>query len=101
MKRPAKEGGQDTLWYCRVLAQRRSDPVTGEPIIMVSHQDVTNLRKVSRRDDSISSCRVCTGEGFEGARSAAPALTHRRFAGRGGARAHANARNDGEGADEA
>ncbi|KAJ1473791.1 hypothetical protein T484DRAFT_1834842, partial [Baffinella frigidus] len=35
-----------TLWYCRVFAQRRCDPVTGEPIIMVSHQDVTNLRKV-------------------------------------------------------
>lgn len=32
--------------YCRVFAQRRCDPVTGEPIIMVSHQDVTNLRKV-------------------------------------------------------
>ncbi len=40
-----QENGPET-WYCRVFAQRHTDPVTGEPIIMVSHQDVTNLRKV-------------------------------------------------------
>uniref|UniRef100_A0A6T8JUN8 Phosphodiesterase n=3 Tax=Hemiselmis andersenii TaxID=464988 RepID=A0A6T8JUN8_HEMAN len=39
-------GGSSMVWYCRVFAQRQKDPVTGEPIIMVSHQDVTNLRKV-------------------------------------------------------
>mmetsp|Transcript_7839 Transcript_7839/g.18477 ORF Transcript_7839/g.18477 Transcript_7839/m.18477 type:complete len:700 (+) Transcript_7839:296-2395(+) len=38
--------GQDSRWYCRVFAQREKDPVTGEPMIMISHQDVTNLRKV-------------------------------------------------------
>eukprot|EP00960_Hanusia_phi_P066838 766484-Hanusia_phi.AAC.2 len=41
-----QEDGTETAWYCRVFAQRQKDPVTGEPIIMVSHQDVTNLRKV-------------------------------------------------------
>jgi hypothetical protein len=40
------EPGKTQIWYCRVFAQRQKDPVTGEPIIMVSHQDVTNLRKV-------------------------------------------------------
>jgi len=40
------ELGKTQIWYCRVFAQRQKDPVTGEPIIMVSHQDVTNLRKV-------------------------------------------------------
>jgi hypothetical protein len=29
-----------------VYAERQKDPVTSEPIIMVSHQDVTQLRKV-------------------------------------------------------
>ena len=38
--------GEMVVWYCRVFAQRHKDPVTCEPIIMVSHQDVTNLRKV-------------------------------------------------------
>lgn len=41
-----KGDGRPEIWYCRVFAQRKKDPVTGEPIIMVSHQDVTNLRKV-------------------------------------------------------
>jgi hypothetical protein len=40
------EQGVETTWYCRVLAQRHVDPVTGDPIIRVSHQDVTALRKV-------------------------------------------------------
>mmetsp|Transcript_7614 Transcript_7614/g.14984 ORF Transcript_7614/g.14984 Transcript_7614/m.14984 type:complete len:710 (-) Transcript_7614:20-2149(-) len=44
IKRDGAEGPE--TWYCRVFAQRQTDPVTGEPIIMVSHQDVTNLRKV-------------------------------------------------------
>lgn len=44
IKRNSAEG--QVTWYCRVFAQRQTDPVTGEPIIMVSHQDVTNLRKV-------------------------------------------------------
>eukprot|EP00802_Teleaulax_amphioxeia_P001333 Tamp_01335.p1 GENE.Tamp_01335~~Tamp_01335.p1 ORF type:complete len:712 (+),score=206.96 Tamp_01335:78-2213(+) len=38
--------GAEVTWYCRVLAQRHDDPVTGQPIMMVSHQDVTALRKV-------------------------------------------------------
>mmetsp|Transcript_19671 Transcript_19671/g.40067 ORF Transcript_19671/g.40067 Transcript_19671/m.40067 type:complete len:698 (+) Transcript_19671:290-2383(+) len=38
--------GNDSRWYCRLFAQRHKDPVTGEPMIMISHQDVTNLRKV-------------------------------------------------------
>jgi len=42
------EPGKTQIWYCRVFAQRQKDPVTGEPIIMVSHQDVTNLRKVRK-----------------------------------------------------
>eukprot|EP00292_Cryptomonas_paramecium_P011743 CAMPEP_0113703098 /NCGR_PEP_ID=MMETSP0038_2-20120614/25626_1 /TAXON_ID=2898 /ORGANISM="Cryptomonas paramecium" /LENGTH=306 /DNA_ID=CAMNT_0000627433 /DNA_START=14 /DNA_END=930 /DNA_ORIENTATION=+ /assembly_acc=CAM_ASM_000170 len=41
-----KRGEEECIWYCRVFAQRCTDPITGEPIIMVSHQDVTNLRKV-------------------------------------------------------
>uniref|UniRef100_A0A7S4KJ92 Phosphodiesterase n=1 Tax=Guillardia theta TaxID=55529 RepID=A0A7S4KJ92_GUITH len=40
------EDGTSELWYCRIFAQRQKDPFTGEPIIMISHQDVTNLRKV-------------------------------------------------------
>jgi len=40
------EDGTETSWYCRVLAQRHTDPVTAQPIIMVSHQDVTALRNV-------------------------------------------------------
>lgn len=32
------DGGSQMTWYCRVFAQRHKDPVTGEPIIMVSHQ---------------------------------------------------------------
>mmetsp|Transcript_47977 Transcript_47977/g.114008 ORF Transcript_47977/g.114008 Transcript_47977/m.114008 type:complete len:721 (+) Transcript_47977:190-2352(+) len=38
--------GEMVVWYCRVWAQRHKDPFTGSPIIMISHQDVTNLRKV-------------------------------------------------------
>jgi hypothetical protein len=38
--------GDDEFWYCRVFAQRHKDPITGEPLIMISHQDVTELRKV-------------------------------------------------------
>mmetsp|Transcript_55027 Transcript_55027/g.129775 ORF Transcript_55027/g.129775 Transcript_55027/m.129775 type:complete len:703 (+) Transcript_55027:274-2382(+) len=44
--RKQMEDGTETTWYCRVYAERQKDPVTSEPIIMVSHQDVTNLRKV-------------------------------------------------------
>jgi hypothetical protein len=40
-----KAEGSNT-WYCRVLAQRHTDPVNGQPIMMVSHQDVTALRNV-------------------------------------------------------
>mmetsp|Transcript_34757 Transcript_34757/g.108816 ORF Transcript_34757/g.108816 Transcript_34757/m.108816 type:complete len:699 (-) Transcript_34757:114-2210(-) len=36
----------EETWYCRVFAQRQKDPFTGEPIIMVSHKNVTDLRKV-------------------------------------------------------
>ena len=45
MKRKA-EDGTETSWYCRVLALRHRDPVTGHPIVMISHQDVTALRNV-------------------------------------------------------
>jgi PAS domain-containing protein len=38
--------GAEEFWYCRVFAQRHKDPITGEPLIMISHQDVTELRKV-------------------------------------------------------
>jgi hypothetical protein len=38
--------GAEEFWYCRVFAQRHKDPMTGEPLIMISHQDVTELRKV-------------------------------------------------------
>ena len=51
---PIKRDNDDNIamiWYCRVFAQRHKDPVTGEPIIMVSHQDVTNLRKVAESPD--------------------------------------------------
>eukprot|EP00286_Rhodomonas_abbreviata_P016626 CAMPEP_0181340856 /NCGR_PEP_ID=MMETSP1101-20121128/30077_1 /TAXON_ID=46948 /ORGANISM="Rhodomonas abbreviata, Strain Caron Lab Isolate" /LENGTH=287 /DNA_ID=CAMNT_0023452049 /DNA_START=545 /DNA_END=1404 /DNA_ORIENTATION=+ len=44
--RKRMEDGTESTWYCRVFAERQKDPVTSEPIIMVSHQDVTNLRKV-------------------------------------------------------
>ena len=46
IKKKAEDGTETTTWYCRVLAHRQTDPVTGQPIIMVSHQDVTALRKV-------------------------------------------------------
>lgn len=45
MKRKA-EDGSETSWYCRVLALRHKDPLTGQPIVMISHQDVTALRNV-------------------------------------------------------
>eukprot|EP00292_Cryptomonas_paramecium_P007797 CAMPEP_0113689234 /NCGR_PEP_ID=MMETSP0038_2-20120614/17029_1 /TAXON_ID=2898 /ORGANISM="Cryptomonas paramecium" /LENGTH=346 /DNA_ID=CAMNT_0000610239 /DNA_START=270 /DNA_END=1307 /DNA_ORIENTATION=- /assembly_acc=CAM_ASM_000170 len=45
IRRKTEEDGE-TTWYCRVFAQRHKDPISGEPIIMISHQDVTNLRKV-------------------------------------------------------
>jgi len=48
IRRRAKEmsHGAEEFWYCRVFAQRHKDPITGEPLIMISHQDVTELRKV-------------------------------------------------------
>ena len=42
----AGASGDAKFWYCRVFAQRHKDPLTGEPLIMISHQDVTELRKV-------------------------------------------------------
>jgi len=45
MKRKAPDGSEIS-WYCRVLALRHKDPVTGYPILMISHQDVTALRNV-------------------------------------------------------
>eukprot|EP00292_Cryptomonas_paramecium_P013979 CAMPEP_0113702508 /NCGR_PEP_ID=MMETSP0038_2-20120614/25242_1 /TAXON_ID=2898 /ORGANISM="Cryptomonas paramecium" /LENGTH=230 /DNA_ID=CAMNT_0000626665 /DNA_START=458 /DNA_END=1147 /DNA_ORIENTATION=+ /assembly_acc=CAM_ASM_000170 len=44
--RKRKDDGSETTWYCRVCAQRQTDPVTREPMIMICYQDVTNLRKV-------------------------------------------------------
>lgn len=46
IRRQATTSGPEEYWYCRVFAQRHKDPITGEPLIMISHQDVTELRKV-------------------------------------------------------
>ena len=46
IRRQATTSGPEEFWYCRVFAQRHKDPITGEPLIMISHQDVTELRKV-------------------------------------------------------
>ena len=46
IRRRAGTSGAEEFWYCRVYAQRHKDPITGEPLIMISHQDVTELRKV-------------------------------------------------------
>lgn len=46
IRRRAGTSGVEEFWYCRVFAQRHKDPITGDPLIMISHQDVTELRKV-------------------------------------------------------